>query len=302
LPLAQGITLDVIVEAVFGERDPERVAELHSGIVGLVSAFNPLVATFAFLQRDFAGFGPWAKFERRATSVRKSIDRLIVEKRARPGQDILSLLLATRDEAGQPLDETEVYEQLLTFVVAGHETTATTLAWALYELHRHPTELARLRTEIASTPAANPDELARLPFLDAVISETLRCHPPVPIVPRRVAREFTLGSYTLPVGQSVGLAVYMSHSDPKNHANPRAFLPERFLGKPSAQQRFTYLPFGGGARRCLGAAFAAYELKVVLGTLLATATFTLDEKRPVGNAFRIGTFGPKTGVRMIREP
>jgi cytochrome P450 len=130
------------------------------------------------------------------------------------------------------------------------------------------------------------------------VSETLRLHPPVPIVARKVRREFSLGPYVLGPGQSLGLGVYMCHVDPKRYPEPRRFSPERFLGK--ARSPFLYLPFGGGARRCLGAAFAAYELQVALGTILARATFALDEKGPVRNAFRIGTFGPATGVRMTR--
>jgi len=298
LPLAQGITLDVIVEAVFGERDPDRVASLHEGILGLVRAFNPLVATWRPLQRDFGGLGPWAKLQRRAAGVRAAIDRLLIEKRAQPGADILSLLLAARDENDQALSDSDIYEQLLTFVVAGHETTATTLSWALYELHRHPSELDELKAELRGALGSGPEALAALPYLDAVVSETLRRHPPVPIVPRRALREFRLGQYELAAGQSVGLGVYMCHSDPKNYPEPRAFLPERFVGK--SRSPFLYLPFGGGARRCLGAAFANYELKVALGTLLERATFSLDEPKPVANAFRIGTFGPDTGIRMTR--
>jgi cytochrome P450 len=298
LPTGQGIALDVIIEAVFGAREVDRVARLHDEILGIVEAFNPMVATFRFLQRDFGGVGPWARLQRRGAALRSSVDALIAEKRARPGEDILSLLLATRDEDDRPLDEQEIYEQLLTFVVAGHETTATTLAWALYELCSNPPVLERLLGELEGVPSEAPEAFASQPFLRAAVHETLRRHPPVPIVPRRCLRPFQLGPYELPAGQSVGAAVYMAHHDAQRFPDPKTFRPERFEdGTPSP---FVFLPFGGGARRCLGAAFATYELAVALGTLLTDARFELVETGPVASVFRIGTYGPESGVRLKR--
>jgi cytochrome P450 len=195
------------------------------------------------------------------------------------------------------MPEREVLEQLLTFVVAGHETTATSLAWAMYELHRRPETLAKLRDEVGAESA--PDALAKLPYLDAVCSETLRMHPPVPLVTRKLLGEFTLGPHTLPAGTVVGVGVYNAHNRAETFEAPSEFRPERFIQRTYSP--FEYCPFGGGARRCLGAAFAMYELKVVLATLVSHGTFRLDEPAPVRHAFRIGTYGPETGVRMTLQ-
>jgi len=298
LPVAQGVTLDVIIEAVFGEDDPTSVHTLHEQILNLVAAFHPLVATFRWMQRDFFGMGPWARLKRAARALDQTIAALMSKKRAHPGADVLSLLMSARDETGAPLDDQEIQEQLLTFVVAGHETTATSLAWALYELGRAPSAMERLRAEL-SAASDDPASLLQIPYLEQVICETLRRHPPVPIIPRKLARPFLLDDFELPAGQALGLAAYVAQHDPAHFAEPFSFKPERFSDVNVSP--FQFFPFGGGARRCLGAAFAMYELKIVLGTWLKQAHFELDEPGVVGNAFRIGTYGPSTGIRVRRS-
>lgn len=294
LPIAQGITLDIIVEAIFGERDAARVERLHAQTLAIVAAFSPLAATFRALQRDFGGFGPWARFKRSAGALEASMRELIAEKRTRPGDDVLSLLIAARHEDGAALSEREVLDQLLTFVVAGHETTATSLAWAMYELHRHPEWRDRL---VASLGAVDdPAELVKNAELGAVVSEVLRQHPPVPMVTRKVNVDFPLGDHVLPAGTRIGVVLYVAHNLDAAFPAPGEFRPERFLG--SDVDPFEYLPFGGGARRCLGAAFATYELKIALATLLRAGRFTLEEPRPLRHTFRVGTYGPEHGVRM----
>lgn len=296
----QAITLDVIIEAVFGVRDEARVRTLHEAIVGLVASFGPFVAMKG-LQRDLWGLSPWARFKKKADALHALLDALIAEKRSNPGEDIVSLLLATRDEAGDALSPREVTEQLLSFVVAGHETTATTLAWAMDQLHRDPALLARLRAELdALGPSPAPEAVAKLPLLDAVCNETLRLYPPVPMVLRKLARDFELKGYALPAGTTVAVATYMAHHREAVFADAGSFKPERFVGR--SYTPFEFMPFGGGVRRCLGAAFAHYELKIVLAELLAAGAFTLREPKPLGRAFRIGTFGPSTGVRMTFAP
>lgn len=294
LPTAQGITLDIIIEAIFGERDPERITALHRDILATVAAFNPIIAMFPAAQREFGGFGPWAKFKRRSEALNARMLALMEEKRQTPGEDILSLLVSARYDDGEPLPDQEVLEQLLTFVIAGHETTATSLSWAFYELLRAPEALERLSAEIAGVDT--PEALTKLPFLDAVASETLRMHPPVPVVLRKLNRSLELGGYTLPEGTSVGAAVYTAHCREESFPEPMRFRPERFLERHFSP--FEFLPFGGGARRCLGAAFASTELRIALATLLQGGQWQLAEPKPVTNAFRIGTYGPKTGVRV----
>lgn len=297
LPITQGITLDIIIKALFGVDDPQKVNELHDNILGIFEAFSPLIAMFRFFQREFGGFGPWAKFQRRAEALRARMRELMTQKRALAGEDVLCLLLSARDEAGEGMSEAEIMDQLLTFVVAGHETTATSLAWALYELHRRPFALAKLREELKAlgdSPA--PEVVVKQPYLEAVINETIRMHPPLPIVPRRLTREFTLLGHTLPAGTRVGTALYMAHNREETFPRPLEFRPERFLERSFSP--FEFVPWGGGVRRCLGAAFAMYEMKIVLAALLSSAEFTLDEPKPVRSTFRIGTYGPETGVRM----
>ncbi|MDP3275111.1 MAG: cytochrome P450, partial [Deltaproteobacteria bacterium] len=296
LPTAQGITLDIIVEAIFGERDPEKIHALHEDILAIVAAFSPVIATFKFMQRDFGGFGPWAKFRKRAEALGARMRALIAQKRTAPGEDILSLLVSARYDDGEPLEESAILDQLLTFVVAGHETTATSLAWAIYELHREPEVLRELCGVISGID--DPEALSKLPLLSAVVDEVLRMHPPVPIVLRKCTREFVLGEHTLAPDTIVAASMYNAHHREEVFANAKQFRPQRFIDK--SYSPFEYAPFGGGARRCIGAAFAGYELRVVLGTLLNRATFALEESGRVGNAFRIGTYGPSTGVRVKR--
>lgn len=300
LEVTQGITLDVIIEAVFGVRDEARVAEFHEGIVALVAAFGPTVAMRA-LQRDLWGLSPWAHFKKKADALHAKMAALLDEKRSAPGDDVVSLLLAVRDEAGDALSPAEVAEQLLSFVIAGHETTATTLAWAMDQLHRDPALLARLRAELdALGPAPDPDAVAKCALLEAVCNETLRRFPPVPMVTRRLEKELTVRGFALPAGTTVAVGLYMAHHRAEVFDAPMEFRPDRFVGRTYSP--FEFMPFGGGARRCLGAAFALYEMKLVLAELLAAGTYTLCEKGPVPRNFRIGTFGPATGVRMQFTP
>ena len=297
LETAQGITLDVIIEAIFGERDEAKVRALHRQILDVVGAFNPLIAGFRFMQRNFGGIGPWAKFKRRADALQATMRELIANKRAHAGEDILSLLLSVKDEDGNGLPEQELMDQLLSFVVAGHETTAASLAWAMYELHRSPESFEKLRRELGSLgPAPSPEAIVKLPYLEAVCNEALRRHPPVPVLPRRLVRDFTLGKHTLPAGTRVGVCIYLAHHRPETFEDPFTFRPERFIGR--TYTAFELMPFGGGARRCLGAAFATFELKIALAAMLSVGEYRLDEPKPVKSVFRIGTYGPEHGVRM----
>ncbi len=299
LPIAQSITLDVIVSAIFGEQDPERVRSLHDAILAVVASFSPWIATLRALQRSFGGLGPWARFQRASAALSSRLQALVDDKRARPGDDVLSLLVQARDEAGEPLSDREILEQLRTFIIAGHETTATSLAWALYELHRTPEALSTLRDALAAAPRSDPEEHAKIPLLQAVCSETLRMHPPVPMVPRVCTAGLSVGGFELEPGATVAAAIYNAHHREQTFDAPHRFRPARFLERTYSP--FEYLPWGGGHRRCLGASFAQHELAVTLAALLTRCELSLDEPRPVANAFRIGTYGPSTGIRMTRR-
>ncbi|MFE3542005.1 cytochrome P450 [Nocardia sp. NPDC059177] len=271
LTMARAITRRVILAAVFGPGDG-RDADYASAVNTFLDAFTmPLLAAPALRRR---GYHPWARF----VTARTQLDRLILADIARrrtqgPGTgDLLDLLLAIRYDDGTALTDAELCEQLRTLIVAGHETTATTLTWALYHLHREPGLLTRTTAELAGA-SDDPAEQASLPLLDAVCLETLRLHPPVPIVLRTLTEPWRWLGVDLAAGQTIGLAVGVLHSSPACWPAPRLFHPDRFLDRKVTP--FEYAPFGGGHRRCIGATLAEYELRIVLATVLTTVRLRL---------------------------
>jgi cytochrome P450 len=204
-------------------------------------------------------------FRRRVDRVAKLILGEIGERRVAADleerDDILSLMVAARHEDGSPMSDAEIHDELLTLLVAGHETTATALAWAVERLIRHPDKLARLREEVEAGEEA---------YLTATIQETLRLRPVIVIVIRRLTEAIQLGGYDLPAGVNVVPSIHLVHRDPTIYPEPDAFRPERFLETPPGT--YTWIPFGGGVRRCLGAAFAQQEMAIVLRELVARRT------------------------------
>jgi cytochrome P450 len=300
----QWISLEVIVRAVFGVEDAAHIEALRAAIIELVAATVPSLVFFPWLRRPWGGLSPYNRYARALQRVEALIYGEIADRRARPEEareDILSLLLAARDEDGQGLRQEELRDELLTLLFAGHETTGIALAWANYWLHRHPGALDRLRAEVdALGDSPDPEVIARLPYLDAVCNETLRLHPIVPDVPRMLARPLELGGYRVAPPLGVDVATALVHRREALYPEPDLFRPERFL-----ERRFTpfeFFPFGGGHRRCIGAAFATYELKIVLATFLRHAHLELAEPDAVKPARRNVVIGPATGVRMrLRE-
>lgn len=297
--VTQAISLEVITRAVFGVQEPERVRRYLDVMESYRESYTPSLALIKGLRRSFGGLGPWARFQRNTVRFDAMLNEELASRRASGEEraDILSLLLSARDEAGQPMTDVEVKDELRTMLFAGHETTATGLAWALYFLHRTPEALQRLREELAPLgPEPEPEALARLPWLSAVCDESLRVHPVVHLVTRRLRRPFTLRGYELPEGMGLMVAITRIHADPELYPEPERFRPERFLERKYSP--FEYLPFGGGARRCLGAAFALYEMKVVLGTLLAAHRFESASDVPVRPKRRNVTMGPERDVEL----
>lgn len=304
LTTLQEISLDVILQAVFGVTEPERMATLSRSLLTTIHGISAPLAMFPGLRREFAGLGPWARFVRRREHLHAQLDELIAAGRAAgPREDILSLLIAARGEDGAPMDDDEIRDQLVLLVVAGHETTAIAMAWALYALHRPEQAecLDRLRAELATLPAdAGAEAWAKLPYLSAVCDETLRRYPGAPAPsPRKLLRPLTIGRYTLPAGVGVVPAIGVAHFREQTYPEPMAFRPERFLGR--APSPFEFLPYGGGARRCLGAALASYEMKLVLATLLRRFGLRLASRKPEQASVRTVNVGPKRGVRMVVE-
>lgn len=302
--LCQRLSLDVILQAVFGVDDPAGMTELARLLLEITDGISPLLAVFPALRREFGGVGPYAAFLRRRRALHDRLDLLIAAGRAAgPRDDILSLLLAARDDDGQPMPDGDIRDQLVLLVFAGHETTAISIAWALYALHRpeNAGALARLRGELADLgPDPDPDALARLPYLEAVCFETLRRFPLAPAPnPRRLLGPLEVCGYTLPAGAAVTAAIGVAHFRAQTYPEPLRFSPERFLDRQFSP--FEFIPFGGGARRCLGAALATYEMKLVLGTLLGRLRLRLASLRPDRGRVRAANAGPASGIRMIVE-
>jgi cytochrome P450 len=263
---AQAITLDVVIRVLFGETDRARRAEYARVIKELMRSSTAPLMLVPWLRRTIAGRGPWARLVR----FRAQLDGLLseqIEERSGMGEhgnDMIELILAATDEDGNRLGDDALREQLRTMLAAGHETSSTSLAWAMYHIHRDESIRLRLIDELAD--AATPREIAALPYLGAVIQETLRMHPTVPIVLRRLTGPLTVTGVPCSAGDVVGIALPALHFNPNVWKDPDSFNPDRFLErKPSP---FEYAPFGGGYRRCIGATFAQHELAVAIGIIL----------------------------------
>ena len=296
----QALSLEVIIKAVFGARHQEGVQRFSSTVPAYFRAFSPLLVYFPPLRRSFAGIGPWRRF----TDVAARLEQLLSEEIAAHREDcthrddILSLLLAARYEDGNAMSHEALLDELKTLLLAGHETTAIALAWAFYWLHREPDVYDRLQAELrALGHPPDPDDLVQLPYLSAVCDEALRLYPVLGAITRRLRQPMTLCGHALPAGIAVGAAIALTHLDPRLYPDPRCFRPERFLARTYTP--FEYLPFGGGARRCIGAAFAVYEMKIVLGSILAQNRLGLVDDKLLHPKPRTFTIGPPGGVRMI---
>jgi cytochrome P450 family 135 len=292
-PRMQAITLEVILRAVFGVTDPARRAQLADGLGRLLAGTSSTSVQFGVLLfRRFGGRDPLAAM----AALRREIDGMlgaeIEERRADPREDILSLLVTARFEDGEPMDDQEVRDQLMTLLLAGHETTATGLAWTFDLLLRHPHVLARLVAEID----AGEEEA----YLRAVVSESLRLRPVVPLAGRRLTQELRVNGHVLPPDTDVTPAIWLAHTRPDRYPEPYAFRPERFLDHAPATS--AWLPFGGGVRRCIGAAFAEMEMRVALAEILRRRTLWPASPAAERVARRNVTFSPRTGTRVVVGP
>ncbi|HEX4306626.1 MAG TPA: cytochrome P450 [Solirubrobacterales bacterium] len=264
-PRMQAMTLEIIIETVFGVHGGARLGELREALRDFLDMLtNPrMLAPILTLGPDRLRSYP--PFRRRVDRVAALILGEIAERRLAADleerDDILSLMVGARHEDGSPMSDAEIHDELLTLLVAGHETTATALAWAVERLIRHPDKLARLRAEV---------EAGEETYLTATIQETLRLRPVIVIVIRRLTEEVELGGYRLPAGANVVPSIHLVHRDPTIYPDPDSFRPERFLETPPGT--YAWIPFGGGVRRCIGAAFAQQEMAIVLRELVARRT------------------------------
>jgi cytochrome P450 family 110 len=273
---AQAITLDVVIRVVFGVADRTRRAEYARVIKELMRSGTAPLMLVPWLRREIAGRGPWAQLVGFRAQLDGLLSEQIEERRGmgEHGSDMMELILTATDEDGNSLGDDALREQLRTMLAAGHETTSTSLAWALYHIHRDESIRSRVVEELAD--AATPWEIAALPYLGAVIQETLRMHPTVPVVLRRLTGPLTVAGVPRSAGDVVGIALPALHFNRNVWGDPDSFDPDRFLErKPSP---FEYAPFGGGYRRCIGAAFAQHELAVAIGTILNTVELRMPAR------------------------
>jgi cytochrome P450 len=304
----QTVTLDVIVRAVFGIEDGPQLVELRRSLEHFLALADGPSAAFLvlpFTQFELAGLTPWGRYVRRARTIDDLLYAEMARRRAEgtAGRtDILSLLLDARHEDGQPMTDHELRDEMFTLLMAGHETTATSLAWAFYHLLRHPDVLARLRDELHAVLGdgpMEPEHVGRLEYLDAVLKETQRLTPVIGLTGRVLAAPARIGGRDLPAGVVVSPAIYLVHRRPDTWPEPERFRPERFVGvRPTP---FTYFPFGGGVRRCLGAAFATYEMKVVLSEVVRHADLRIAPGYRLRTVQRAITHAPSAGMPVVMD-
>jgi cytochrome P450 len=293
----RAITLEVILRAVFGV-EAERMEELRAAIGGLLAPVHPLAIVLYALRRP--------SLERPTGAIGRALDRLdevIFQELARrrvqedlaERTDILSLLLRARDEADQPMTDGELRDELVTLLLAGHETTATSVAWAIERLVRHPDKLRRLVAEIdaGGEEAGGEEAGGEDEYMQAVVHETLRVRPVVPQVVRLLQEPLNVGGHELPRGTRVVPSIYLTNRNPRVYEDPEAFRPERFL--QSAPETFSWIPFGGGIRRCIGASFALLEMKLMLRTMLSE----LEPRPPTRALWRRGEWNRRRAITLV---
>jgi cytochrome P450 family 135 len=291
-PRMQAMTLNVILRAVFGLEPGPRRDELRVLLARLLELNTGLATTLPQLRIELGGLTPWGRLMRCTDEVDQRLYAEIARRRADPEsdrrEDVLSLLLDARDEAGEPMSDREIRDQLLTMLVAGHETTATSLSWAFERLLRSPSALARLREELAEGDG---------PYLDAVIKETLRLRPVVPISARKLTAPFQVDGHEYPADTVLMPCIYLVHRDPDLYPDPEEFRPERFLDQPPAT--YAWIPFGGGVRRCMGASFALLEMRTVIRAVLTSVELRAGGRRGEPMVRRAFTLSPKRGARVV---
>lgn len=305
----QEITLRVILRVVFGlDEGPhlEKIRQLLSSL--LDSMGSPLTSFglfFPFVQKDLGAWSPWGRMLRLVQQIDEMIYALIRERRTQSHenrQDILSLMMSARYDDGQAMTDEELRDELMTLLTAGHETTASALTWAFYWVDHLPEVRDKLMRELNTLgDSPDPSTVAKLPYLSAVCQETLRFYPiAMNGFPRIVKSPIEIQGYTLPVGTAIIPSIYLAHHREETYPQPKQFRPERFLERQFSP--YEYLPFGGGNRRCIGLAFAQYEMKLVLATILSRFQVSLVNKRPLRPVRRGLTLALPAGIQTVATP
>lgn len=304
--VTQAISLRTIIKVVFGVYESDRAQEMEDLIGGMMNHLSsPIGAAmlyFSVLQNDLGAWSPWGKHLRFQQEIDKLLYQEIQERRQQADlskNDILSLLISARDETGEAMSDQELRDELLTLLIAGQETTATALAWALYWIHKLPEVRENLLVEIDSLDE-NPDinTISKLPYLNAVCCETLRIYPVAMLTfLRKVEKPVNLCGWDLEPGTLVYGSIYLTHQREDLYPEPKKFNPERFLERQFSPYEF--LPFGGGVKRCIGGTFALLEMKVALVKILSEYWLTLVDTRQVKPKRRSLVTGPASPIKMM---
>jgi cytochrome P450 len=289
------ISLEVIMRLVFGVEGEDLPRRGREVIHALTHSAHPLIVFYPRLQRSW--FPLFRRYTRAKTALYAWMDEVMAARRARPdpGDDVLASLLGARDEAGRPYTDEHICNELLSVLSAGHMTTAVALAWALYELGRHPQVVAKLRAELDAA-GSDPDPITTLalPYLSAICNETIRLHPILAECARVPMQPVEILGYIIPAGQALVISIVGIHHDPALYPEPDRFRPERFIERE--YDRFEFLPFGGGHRRCLGAGLAEYTLRLAVAEAVRAWDF---EAAAVDRDIRHDlAMGPKLGVPL----
>jgi cytochrome P450 len=289
----QAVTLEAILRVVFGVADGPRLERLRGMLsTVLTETASPRSQLISLATRRFRGGNAFARFEGQLKEVDDLLYAEIAEHRAKPDladrEDILSMLMLAEFEDGGTMSDKELRDQLMTLLLAGHETTATALAWTFDLLLRHPEPLRRLRDSLE----AGEDD-----YLRATISESLRLRPVIPLAGRRLAKELSVDGLTLPAGTDVTPAIWLTHTRADLYPEPLSFQPERFLG--DGPESYAWIPFGGGIRRCIGASFAEFEMRIVLREVLTRCDLRKVSPLPEKTGRRNITLSPKDGTPVV---
>ncbi|MDY6781036.1 MAG: cytochrome P450 [Cyanobacteriota bacterium] len=309
----QEITLRTILQVVFGIQEGERYNRLRRLMSSMLDSIaSPLSSSLMFfpsLQKDWGNWSPWGRFLQRKREIDELLYAEIRERRSRSAyratsrsqqqDDILSLLLAARDETGEGMSDRELRDELMTLLFAGHETTSSALCWGLYWIHALPEVEEKLRSQLADIKSSDDAMLATsLPYLTAVCQETLRIYPIAPTTFfRRLKVPLQVMNYRLEPGTFLVPCIYLVHQREDIYPQPKQFKPERFLERSFSP--YEYLPFGGGTRRCIGAALAMMEMQLVLATILEQFQLTLTSSRPLKPVRRGITLAPPSSLKMV---
>jgi cytochrome P450 family 135 len=292
-PRMQAMTLEIILRVVFGVAEGPRLRELREVLTRVLEeTASPFTQLIGLAAHRFGGRGPWARFEEQLRAVDELLYTEILERRAggdfEHRDDILSMMMQARFEDDSAMSDTDLRDQLMTLLLAGHETTATALAWTFDLLLRHAAPLARLRESL---------EAGEEDYLRATISESLRLRPVVPLAGRRLNKELSVDGLTLPAGTDVTPAIWLAHTRADVYPEPFAFKPERFLEE--APDTYAWIPFGGGIRRCIGAAFAEFEMRIVLREVFERCGLRKASPAPEKIGRRNITLSPKDGTPVV---